>query len=95
MAVTAAQHIAQGQFVAQYAGEILRNAEADNRLAQYDASATGVGHALLVGSQRTVPFAVMSGVQHDQVVTGQPFDVNFPGSSGDAAFRHSMPAFQH
>lgn len=47
----AAQHIAQGQFVAQYAGEILTNREADMRLAQYDTQDTGVGHALLVGAQ--------------------------------------------
>ena len=51
MAVMAAQHIAQGQFVAQYAGEILTNKEADMRLAQYDTQDTGVGHALLVGAQ--------------------------------------------
>ena len=52
MAVMAAQRIAQGRFVAQYAGEILRNTEADKRLAQYDTNDTGVGHALLVGYQR-------------------------------------------
>lgn len=47
----AAQHIAQGQFVAQYAGEVLTNKEADMRLAQYDTQDTGVGHALLVSAQ--------------------------------------------
>ncbi|KAL3149147.1 Histone-lysine N-methyltransferase suvr3 [Trebouxia sp. C0010 RCD-2024] len=44
----AAQHIDQGEFVAQYAGELLRNVEADKRLAQYDTNNTDVGHALLV-----------------------------------------------
>lgn len=52
----AAQHIAQGQFVAQYAGEVLTNKEADKRLAEYDTRDGGVGHALLVGSQLE-PFA--------------------------------------
>ena len=50
MAVVAAQHIAQGQFVAQYAGEVLTNKEADMRLAQYDAQDTEIGHAMLVGA---------------------------------------------
>lgn len=45
----AAQHIVQGQFVAQYAGEILTNKQADIRLAQYDTRDASVGHALLVG----------------------------------------------
>lgn len=48
MAVMAAQQIDQGHFVAQYAGEMLTNKEADKRLAQYDRNCTGVGHALLV-----------------------------------------------
>ena len=57
----AAQHIAQGQFVAQYAGEVLTNKEADMRLAQYDTQDTGVGHALLVGAHFTV-------IRHDTCV---------------------------
>lgn len=48
MSVIASQNIDQGQFVAQYAGEMLTNGEADRRLAEYDASQAGVGHALLV-----------------------------------------------
>lgn len=47
MSVVARQDIAQGQFVAQYAGEMLTNLKADERLADYD-NKTGVGHALLV-----------------------------------------------
>jgi hypothetical protein len=48
MSVIASQNVDQGQFVAQYAGEMLTNGEADRRLAEYDASQAGVGHALLV-----------------------------------------------
>ncbi|KAL0035176.1 hypothetical protein WJX79_004633 [Trebouxia sp. C0005] len=48
MSVIAGQNIDQGQFVAQYAGEMLTNIEADRRLAEYDATRAGVGHALLV-----------------------------------------------
>ena len=48
MSVIASQNIDQGQFVAQYAGEMLTNGEADRRLAEYDATRAGVGHALLV-----------------------------------------------
>lgn len=47
MSVVARQDIAQGQFVAQYAGEMLTNLKADKRLADYD-NKTGFGHALLV-----------------------------------------------
>ncbi|KAL0054878.1 hypothetical protein WJX82_003684 [Trebouxia sp. C0006] len=48
MSVIASQNIDQGQFVAQYAGEMLTNSEADRRLAEYDATRAGVGHALMV-----------------------------------------------
>ena len=48
MSVIASQNIDQGQFVAQYAGEMLTNGEADRRLVEYDATRAGVGHALLV-----------------------------------------------
>ena len=47
-AVIARQHIRKGQFVAQYAGEMLSNTEADMRLAQYDKASDEIGHALLV-----------------------------------------------
>ena len=48
LSVIARQTIAPGQFVAQYAGEMLTNSEADNRLAAYDINKAEVGHALLV-----------------------------------------------
>ena len=48
LSVIASHKIAKGEFVAQYAGEMLTNSEADRRLAEYDADKTGVGHALLV-----------------------------------------------
>lgn len=48
LSVIASHKIAKGQFVAQYAGEMLTNNEADRRLAEYDAEKAGVGHALLV-----------------------------------------------
>ncbi|DBA97412.1 hypothetical protein WJX77_010580 [Trebouxia sp. C0004] len=48
MSVIANHNIDRGQFVAQYAGEMLTNAEADRRLAEYDVTKAGVGHALLV-----------------------------------------------
>lgn len=48
MSVIASQNIDQGQFVVQYTGEMLTNSEADRRLAEYDATRAGIGHALLV-----------------------------------------------
>lgn len=35
-------------FVAQYAGEVINNREADERLKAYDAEPQAIGHALLV-----------------------------------------------
>ncbi len=58
MSVIANQSIAQAQFVAQYAGELLTNSEADRRLAEYDNIQAGVGHALLV------PSALLTGSSH-------------------------------
>lgn len=48
MSVVARQSILKGHFVAQYAGEMISNAEADMRLAQYDSARSLIGHALLV-----------------------------------------------
>lgn len=90
----AAQHIDQGEFVAQYAGELLRNVEADKRLAQYDTNNTDVGHALLVGCQRIFGFT-----RHEprriSIYVKVVVLVSYPGGSGGTAFRHSLPAFQH
>ena len=44
------QDIAEGCFVAQYAGELVSNTEADNRLQAYDSDVQAIGHALLVKS---------------------------------------------
>ena len=41
LSVIASHKIAKGQFVAQYAGEMLTNSEADRRLAEYDADKAG------------------------------------------------------
>lgn len=46
-AFTAGQ-IQEGQFVCQYAGELLRNNQAAERLKKYDEQPCGPGHALLV-----------------------------------------------
>jgi hypothetical protein len=47
----AAQPIAQGKFLCQYAGELISTAEAKRRLAVYDnLKAPCTGHALLVSS---------------------------------------------
>lgn len=42
------QDIAEGWFVAQYAGEIISSREAEIRLQAYDDDLQAVGHALLV-----------------------------------------------
>ena len=44
----AAEPIAAGRFVCQYAGELLSSAETRQRLSEYDTKADGPGHALLV-----------------------------------------------
>ena len=44
----AGEDIEAGQFVCQYAGELLGSNEAAERLQQYDRKADGPGHALLV-----------------------------------------------
>ena len=44
----AGEEIEAGQFVCQYAGELLGSAEAALRLKQYDEKADRPGHALLV-----------------------------------------------
>ena len=44
------QNIAEGCFVAQYAGELVSNKEADRRLQAYDSDVQAIGHALLVNS---------------------------------------------
>ena len=93
MAAVAAQHIAQGQFVAQYAGEVLTNKEADNRLAQYDTQDTGVGHALLVGAPCVLP-ALAHFLLYDRVLV--PVNLlSSLGSSRNASFWQSLPTFQH
>ncbi|KAK9820172.1 hypothetical protein WJX72_007069 [[Myrmecia] bisecta] len=47
-AAFAHQHVPAGQFVCQYAGEMIRTTEADRRLAAYDRENSATGHALLV-----------------------------------------------
>lgn len=42
------REITVGAFVCQYAGELLNSADALSRLAEYDHSQSGAGHALLV-----------------------------------------------
>ena len=44
----AGENIEGGQFVCQYAGELLGSAETELRLKKYDEKADGPGHALLV-----------------------------------------------
>ena len=47
-AVLACSDIQEDSFVAQYAGEVVNNKEADERLKAYDAEQQAIGHALLV-----------------------------------------------
>lgn len=93
MAVMAAQHIVQGQFVAQYAGEVLTNKQADIRLAQYDTQDASAGHALLVGIW-FIPSAITCQYTYDHlwVTVNVLF---FSDSSRDASLWQSLPASQY
>lgn len=52
------QDIAKGAFVAQYAGEVISNKEAESRLEAYDAHMQTIGHALLVRVSAAFSYAV-------------------------------------
>ena len=54
----ACQDIAEGSFVAQYAGEVISNKEAESRLEAYDAHMQAIGHALLVPVTAASSYAV-------------------------------------
>ena len=56
----AACDIRKGQFVAEYAGELVRNDEAARRLAVYDAEVDAPGHALLVNPRIPDPLVTCS-----------------------------------